>query len=222
MNDIYKITQKPDAILFDMDGTIFDSEAIYCQAWVDTADKFGQHFTASMYDDFVGVRSEECYRIAAKLFDSTVNMNEFIRQLRADIEHKKQLHLPIKKGFDGFFQQCVASGLKVGLVTSSRQAAVAFNFEQLSYQQHFSVIVCAEDVTQPKPAPECYIKACELIGSRPQNTFVFEDSNPGALAGINASCRTIIIPDYLPIHESIQEQAEAVVRSFDEVQLNWQ
>lgn len=205
------------AILFDMDGTIFDSETIYCQAWVDTAKQFKQHFTEQMYDDFAGVRSAECYRMAAGIFDKNLDMTAFIKAHQTRVAELKNHNLQVKKGFDSFFQACIQQQVPIALVTSTRREVAIHNFNNTNYLQYFDVLVCAEDVSLAKPEPECYLKACAALNVDPYHSLAFEDSNPGALAAIRAGCKTVIIPDYLPIEEQIAKQAYATATDFDQL-----
>ncbi len=205
------------AVLFDMDGTIFDSESLYSQAWVTSAQHFNQYFTKEMYNDFVGVRSVECYQRAQKLFGESFDMQPFIDFFRSYLSTEKAKNMPIKPGFEAIFEQLKQSEIKLGLVTSARQASVCENFENLPYLKDFDVVISGDDVNDPKPAPECYLKACAALGILPQDTLVFEDSNPGALAAIRAGCQTIVIPDLLPIEAEIKAQAHAICDNFHQV-----
>ncbi|MCU4674879.1 HAD family phosphatase [Catenovulum sp. 2E275] len=207
-----------DAVLFDMDGTIFDSESLYSQAWVASAAHFNQHFTPDMYKYFVGVRSAECYQIAQGMFGEAFDMQPFIEFFRRYLSAEKAKNMPLKPGFKFIFEQLKQTGVKLGLVTSSRQASVAENFANLPYLQYFDLVISGDDVTEAKPAAECYLKACKQLNVLPQKTLVFEDSNPGALAAIRAGCHTIVIPDLLPIQTDIQQQAHALFDDFYQVQ----
>lgn len=208
------------AVLFDMDGTIFDSESLYSQAWVASAQHFNQHFTHQMYRDFVGVRSVECYQIAQKMFGEDFDMAPFIQFFRDYISAEKAQNMPIKPGFTQLFERLKNSGLKLGLVTSARQASIVENFANLSYLTDFDVVISGDDVTHAKPDPECYKTACQKLNITPQQALVFEDSNPGALAAIKAGCQTVIIPDLLPIEKHIEKQALHVFDNLAQVQNN--
>lgn len=206
------------AVLFDMDGTIFDSESLYSQAWVASAQHFNQHFTHQMYQDFVGVRSVECYQIAQKMFGEDFDMEPFIRFFREYISAEKAQKMPIKSGFTALFESLKQSGLKLGLVTSARHASILENFAHLSYLADFDVVISGDDVKNAKPDPECYQTACQKLNIEPQQALVFEDSNPGALAAINAGCQTVIIPDLLPIEDHIEKQAFRIFDNLSQVQ----
>lgn len=208
--------RKLQAILFDMDGTIFDSEKMYCQAWVETAKHFNLHFTAQMYEQFVGMRTFECYQIAQTIFGEQFDMQPFISYFRTFISSQKAINIPIKPGFIQFFELLKQQDIKIGLVTASRQASVIENFTTLPYLKDFDLVISGDDVKQPKPDPECYLLACQQLSVTPKHTIVFEDSNTGAQAAISAGCRTIIIPDYLPIKPALAQQAEAVIDNFNQ------
>ncbi|NTS75688.1 HAD family phosphatase [Catenovulum sp. SM1970] len=215
-----KTTSTPiQAILFDMDGTIFDTEVIYESGWIETAEAFGQSFTKEDYKKMVGVRREVCHQIAKDMFGPDFPMDDFIAAKDKHNQQVKAQGVAIKQGFEAFFQACLKKNLKLGLVTSSHRAVVDANFARLThfdYLKHFDCIVAAEDVTQPKPEPECYLKAAKQINVAPESCLVIEDSNPGCRAAIAASCPTLMIPDFLPAEPDVAEQLAEQVSSFDQ------
>ncbi|MCU4674112.1 HAD family phosphatase [Catenovulum sp. 2E275] len=212
------MTNQPEikAILFDKDGTIFDSEAAYRDAWVTSAQHFNLEMTPQMYDPFVGIRAAESYKLARELFGNEFPLEEFAVKTRELIDYHKMRGLPIKKGFDRFFQQARQLNIPMGLVTSAVYDAAVLTFCQTDYLAHFDIIVAGDMVKHAKPSPECYLMASEKLGVEPQHILVFEDSNAGVEAATSAGCQTVAIPDYLPVHEALLAKASYVLESFDQ------
>lgn len=204
------------AVLFDKDGTIFDSEKIYCESWVQSAKAFNVHFTAQMYDQFVGVRAVECYQRAQAMFGDDFPMDEFIRHNRQYIDKQKRAGFPLKPGFKSFFSQLIQTQLSVALVTSSVHDAAVLSFSGTDYLTHFDAFITGDQVNQAKPAPDCYLLACEQLKVKPENCLVFEDSAAGVAAAVSAGCQTVAIPDYLPIPADLLNQCAYVLESFEE------
>ncbi len=212
------MTQRPEikAILFDKDGTIFDSEAAYRDAWVKAAGLFNFNFTPDMYDPLVGVRATESYQMAKDIFGPDFPLDKFAEKTREFINHHKWRGLPIKKGFDQFLQRASKLDIPLGLVTSAVYDAAILTFSQTDYLQHFDVIVTGDMVENAKPSPDPYLMASEKLGIEPRHILVFEDSNAGVEAAISAGCQTVAIPDYLPIREQLLASASHVLTDFEQ------
>lgn len=204
------------AILFDKDGTIFDSEKIYCDSWVASAKAFNVEFSAKMYDQFVGVRAVECYQRAHKMFGEHFPMEAFIKNNRQYIDEKKAAGMPIKKGFEDFFEQVKELSIPIGLVTSSAKEAAVLSFSGTNFMEFFQVFITGDLVESAKPSPDCYLMAAERLGLKPENILVFEDSNAGVSAATDAGCQTVVIPDYLPIKQDLLDKCSHVLASFED------
>lgn len=204
------------AVLFDKDGTIFDSEKIYCESWVHSAKAFNVHFTAQMYDQFVGVRATECYQRAQAMFGDDFPMDEFIRHNRDYIDQQKRAGVPLKPGFKSFFDRLLLTNVPIALVTSSARDAAILSFSRTEYLNHFDAFITGDQVEHAKPAPDCYLLACEQLNVKPENCLVFEDSTAGVTAAVAAGCQTVAIPDYLPLPADLLNQCAYVFDSFED------
>lgn len=199
-----------DAVLFDMDGTLFNTEIIHMQGWIQAAKAFSQSFTETDYKAFVGVVTDECHQIIHQKWGADFPIQDFIN-------HKSKLQKTIKaegvtlmQGAQSFFDECASRCGNIGIVTSSSLDDVHTNFNYFTGFEKLKSIVASEDVVNRKPAPDCYLLACEQLGVKPEHTLVFEDSNPGCLASINAGCKTVMIPDMKPVEPEIEPRLFAM------------
>lgn len=205
------------AILFDMDGTIFDSESLHLKAWALASREFGLPAKPEDFLHFVGVREDACYRIFSEAQEEGFQLDKFIATKRQFVTELSELGVDYQPGFEQCMEWCLATGLPLGLVTSSTAKAVEFNFRHTPYANVWQHIITGADVDHPKPAPDCYLKACALLNVEPQHTLVLEDSNAGATAAIDSGCRTVVIPDYGKINHYVQENAWKVIKSLTEL-----
>jgi beta-phosphoglucomutase-like phosphatase (HAD superfamily) len=208
---------KFDAILFDKDGTIFDSEQVCCDAWMATAKVFDVHFTTDMFKKFIGVPTHECHQIAHQAFGLTFPMNDFTQEIRRYMSTQKRNGLPIKKGFERLFNHIIENNIPVGVVTSSTYDSSIESFQQTNYMQTLDVLVTFDDIVNPKPAPDCYLLACQRLSVAPERVLVFEDSNAGIKASLAAGCQTAAIPDIAELEPALLARCHYTFSSFDEV-----
>ncbi|MFT2089568.1 HAD family hydrolase [Paraglaciecola sp. 2405UD69-4] len=210
------LDSKYDAILFDKDGTIFDSERMACDAWMNTAKVFDVPFTLDTYKTFIGVPTPACFKTAKGLFGDKVCMDDFIAEYRRYMAASKLQGVPIKKGFTDFFNTLKAANFPVGVVTSSSYDAAMGSFQHTDLLPQLDVLVTLDDVINPKPAADCYLLACEKLSVAPQRVLVFEDSSVGIKASLAAGCNTIAIPDLADIEPQLLSKCLDVLASFDE------
>ncbi|WP_062264686.1 HAD family hydrolase [Endozoicomonas arenosclerae] len=206
--------QKLEAVLFDMDGLIFDTEIIHRHCWK----LAGQSFEYEVNDDFfkrcTATTGEKTLALLSELYGSHCPAESFY-------QHKKELFqdyinshpTQTKAGFTELFQWLQSQPVKIGLVTSSRLTSVKHHFADRDEFESFETVITAEQVTQGKPDPEPYLMACKKLGVTPSEAVVFEDSNNGARSAFNAGCHAIMVPDYLPPEDDVQKHAFAILNS---------
>ena len=184
------------AILLDMDGTLFDTELLYKASWQTTASWFGFELGDEAYMSFVGTPLAVCIDRIKHFLPGTVTLRSFLQQLQKTQSHLEQTQgIQMKPGADKLLAFLQQGPLPVGLVTSSQRKYYSEHFENTAYNALFHTVITFEDVTQHKPHPEPYIKACNYMGLPAENTLVIEDSNTGATSALDAGCKTLIVPD---------------------------
>lgn len=208
--------KKFDAILFDKDGTIFDSERMACDAWLHTAKAFDVPFSVEIYKTFIGMPTPECFNMAQQLFGESFAMDEFIAEYRQNMSTRKQQGVPVKKGFTRFFESLKSQNIPVGVVTSSSYEAAMASFQHTNLLPQLDVLVTLDDVINPKPAADCYLLACDKLSVAPDRVLVFEDSSVGIKASLTAGCKTVAIPDLAAIEPELLASCHHTLDSFDD------
>ncbi|WJT06584.1 HAD family hydrolase [Vibrio harveyi] len=196
------------AVLFDMDGLIFDTESIYKQSWQYAANEQGLAITDDFYQQFIGVQDPECERILAEHFQQAIDMPRYKAVRDEHFHHLRDQGIALKPGFDSLLRAIKQRGLLTAIVTSSHLPEVKHNFNNTEYLTQFDLVITAEDVERGKPNPDCYQMACHHLGIDAKESLVLEDSNNGIKAALAAECHAVMIPDLLP---PLQEFKDKVI-----------
>jgi len=189
----------PKAVLFDMDGVIYDSMKNHSVSWHDAMKDFGLDMPYEGAYQYEGMRGVETIKLLAKEQWHRELTDEEARQMYA---HKAELFARqcqetparIMPGIKELMQQIKADGLKICVVTGSAQHALLdkllVDFEGLLREE---LIVTAFDVTHGKPHPEPYLKGMAKCGVEPHETVVVENAPLGVQAAVAAQCFTIAV-----------------------------
>ncbi len=205
------------AVLFDMDGLIFDTEGAYKQCWQQAASVQGLEIDDDFYATFIGVKDSECERMLCEYFENSVfDLNQFCRTRDELYTAVKQQGVALKPGFDQLFSYLIENNIKLALVTSSLASMVKHHFAPYDYLSHFDAIITADDVSKGKPDPDCYNKAIATLAVTAAQCAVFEDSNNGMLAGLAAGCDCFLVPDLAPPSPEVKARATATFNSLDQ------
>ena len=204
------------AVLFDMDGLIFDTESIYKLSWQYAASEQNLDLSDDFYQQFIGVQDPECERILAEYFQDALDLSRY-KQVRDDHFHRLRSNgIAFKPGFDPLFQDIKRRGLATAIVTSSHLAEVKYNFATSDYLPQFDLVITAEDVERGKPYPDCYQMAYTRLGFKAEECLVLEDSNNGVKAALAAGCPVVMVPDLLPPQAEIIDKM-TVVESLEQL-----
>lgn len=182
------------ALIFDMDGTLVDSEMLHYEAWRETLHLSGvKSFSFEDFAQYIGVSNE-------KLAEDYIRDHHLLTNVNELILNKQQLYLkriPEIEALPGVFELLSRYTGRYSLAIASSSDTVELHaiLETLQLASHFDHVVGGNDVTHKKPNPEIYLHTSGLLGIEPCNCVVFEDSEPGIAAAKAAGMIGIAIPN---------------------------
>lgn len=221
---ISNASSKLDAIIFDCDGVLVDSEYHKFLAWKKSLDKYQINFTIDEYMPMIGESSVAIKKIIEKSKQLSLNeklieeKNTFYKQLQKTV-------LPIESNVH-FLKQLAAKKnklkLKLALVSSAPKEEIYRNLDQLEVKSVFDVIISGEDdlkdIKDPegtnKPKPYIYQLAIQKLGIDSANAIVLEDTKAGVIAAHDAGLKVLAIPNQYTIHQDFSK-ATAVIKDIN-------
>ena len=186
------------AIVFDMDGVLFDTERIYFEAWYKVASEMDLD-VSEVLTLCAGHNNADITAIFNEYYDGKVAYEEFgPRKNAAFRQIIAERGLPEKEGLHEIMEFLKENGYRIALATSTRREAAESHLRQAGILQYFDVLTTGDMFVHGKPDPEIYSTACKLLGSDPARTYAVEDSYPGLESAHRAGLQPIMIPDQFP------------------------
>lgn len=206
----------PAAIIFDMDGLIFDSGAPWRDAFFAAAEELGHQFTTSDFLTLVG-RPWSTNRITLQNHLGSAGGVEIFNSVWMQHYRAAKSTIKLKVGVIELLARLDELRLPRGICTSSTQEDVLYNLALHALTNRFDVIVAAGDYIRGKPAPDPYLRAAEMIGVAPEVCLALEDSYSGVRSAAAAGMRTIMVPDLLPATDEMRLLCHLVARHLHDV-----
>lgn len=182
-----------DALIFDMDGLMIDTEGYYWVATRTVAGRYGK----TVSDETLGRMMGRAPSASIEVLKSEVGLPGTVESLL--LERDTEVMAALRRRVDPMpglleLMRQFAPHLKYAIATGSRQAFVDIVMSHLRIQDQFTAIQPSDDIRNGKPHPEVYLRAIERLGTSPQRSIVLEDSSNGARAGKSAGAYTIAVP----------------------------
>lgn len=208
------------AVIFDMDGLLFDTEIVYYEASQMVADQMGFPYDKELYLKYLGVSDEEVWENYHQIFASfgKNNVQKFINDAYEETIRRFSLGaVQLKPGVIELLDFLEEHRIPKVVASSNQRHIIELLLEKNQLTNYFETIVSAENVKRAKPDPEIFLLAHEYLGTKKQETLVLEDSKNGILAAASAEIPVIMIPDLLAPSEDLQQKTLAVLSSLHEV-----
>ena len=206
------------AVIFDMDGVIFDSEKLYIDCCVEAAEPLGMENIVETVYRCIGVTTEVTLRILTEAYHDAALVASF--RAAADSLFREKYRaglLQVKPGVRELLTELKSRGLKLAVASSTRTEAVERELADAGLLPFFDRIVGGDQVGRSKPNPDIFLKAAEALGETPERCLVIEDSFNGIRAAKAADMTVIMVPDLLQPDEEMLALADAVEPSLLQV-----
>ena len=208
------------AVLFDMDGLLVDSEPLWTVAETELAARLGGVWNDEVKAAVVGHRLDAAIPIILEWYGvphSPESVDDAWRFLLDRMVELFDTELPLHDGALELIDAVRSRGVATALVSSSYRVLVDAALHRLGAHR-FDTTLAGDEVTQGKPAPEPYLTACAQLGVAPARAVVIEDALTGVLAGEAAGCPVVAVPFVAPIESG---PARWVVPSLTEIDVDW-
>ena len=212
--------RKPEAVIFDMDGVLIDSEPIHVDIERKLFDKLGISVSAEIHRSYLGTATEYMYRDLLSRFGLSASVSELLQfddSFRCD--YFKQLKIVVlNDGVLNLIRAIKESGLRLGVATSSSPALASILLERCEISSLFDIIVTTSEAGKSKPYPDVYLLAARKIGVSPANCIVFEDS-PNGLSAAKAAGMFCIAVQTSSVDVRELSEADSLIQSFEKTSL---
>lgn len=185
------------AIIFDFDGLILDTETPQADVWHSLYASVGVEFNLKTYNSIIGGFNSDLYRPEvelANLLNDGRSPDELLLQVQ-EAQLGRILANPINPGVIELLHQAEQRGILTAVGSSSPRNWVKGHLERLGLLDRFETIVTYDDVSQPKPSPEIFELALDRLKVKAENAIVLEDSANGVLAASRANIRVVVVPN---------------------------
>ena len=202
-----------EAVVFDMDGVLLDSEQLWDAAREELARERGGRWHAGAQRDMMGMSSPEWSRYMHDTIGLPEPPGEISDEVVRRLSSLYRERLPVIPGAREAVER-LAQRWPLGLASSSNRELIDLALELLGVRRLFRATVSSEEVARGKPAPDVYLEAARRLGVDPVRTAAVEDSHNGILAGKAAGMRVIAIPNpHFAPDEQALTQADLVLDS---------
>jgi HAD superfamily hydrolase (TIGR01509 family) len=207
------------AIVFDMDGLMVDSEPLSRQAWDEFLRPYGGHITDAMQSQIIGLRADISTPLIQEAFDIPLSVPQIIEQRAVMYARIREQGVPVMPGLVELQAAIWQRGIPWAVASSSGQRHVQEMLVQLELVDKVFATACGDEVAHGKPAPDLYLLAAARLGIDPTLCLALEDSAPGSQAAVAAGMTVIAIPNGQTTGADFSH-VQAVVTSLHEVVAN--
>ena len=213
------------AVIFDMDGVIFDSERLLLESWKVVADRHGIEGIEETLQLCFGVNVNVSRQIYFDRYGEDFPLDQYKTETRAIFRARcPEGYPPVKAGAKELLAWLRARKVPLALASSTQSQLVRTELEKAGLLGFFQVVIGGDQITRSKPEPDIFLAAAKALDVPPADCFIIEDSFNGVRAGHAAGGRTLMVPDMVPPDGEMEEKAEAILPSLDAAQTyiaNW-
>ena len=206
------------AVIFDMDGVIFDTEKVYLDIWTEVFEKYGYKMTKELYVNVMGTGRKNVIKTFLENFGDDLPIEKMYEEKDNQLFYRiENQGIPLKEGVKELFSMLKEKDYKIALATSAKKERVEKQIKDKWLKESFDAIVCGDDVEKGKPSPDIFLKAAKEIDVEPENCFVVEDSPAGIKAAFSGGMKGIHVEDLKEADEDILKYCEKNFKNLQEI-----
>ena len=209
---------RPQAVVFDMDGLMVDTERVIKYTWDVTGERMGYKNFGDNILHTLGKNRDQRNEYFLRTYGENFPLQDFLdgyHQVYA--QYEKEHGIPKKKGLMELLKTLRKMEIPMGVATSTHGEHAVPELQRQGVLSYFQAVVTGDQVTKGKPDPEIYLAACESIVVEPGNCMALEDSPAGIRSASRAGMVPVMVPDLVEPTEEIRKMAYAVCKDLWEV-----
>lgn len=207
------------AVIFDMDGTLLDTESVFKTIVFEVCSELGFEMTDAVHMSMVGGSHEHTNKLLIESYGVAFPYTLFDERCRVIMRERSHSGVPVKPGALELVTELRDRQIPTAVATSSRNPHAQHHLGAAGLLDLFDTVVTRDDVVNPKPHPEPYLTAAKRLGVDPLHCLALEDSHAGVRAAHAAGMQTVMVPDLVHPSEEIRALGIAVMKSLDHVRL---
>jgi HAD superfamily hydrolase (TIGR01509 family) len=212
-----KFPHPVEAVLFDMDGLLVDTESIYRDAILAEAETRGRPMPLSLFLQMVGLPGHASDELARGHFGADVDLGAYNNEVDARVKERLEAGVALKQGVIELLDLLDELNMPRAIVTSSSHETVKAHLGRTGIVPRFHAVIARGDYARGKPHPDPFLRAAEILNRPAARCLVLEDSHNGIRAAHAAGMSAIMVPDLLEATEEMRGLCFAIVETLHEV-----
>lgn len=211
---------KIKAVLYDMDGTLIDSEKLQKLAWAERAALRGVTIGPEFYKGAMGRNIRRVKELLTELYPNIGDVDTLYEEKEALYRGwMEERGIPVMPGAHRLLGTLGLRGVKQCVCTSTSRHSAVPTLQKAGLLPKVDAVVCGDDITQSKPDPQIFLRGAEKLGVDIHECAVIEDAPAGIMAGLASGAKVFAVPGLLPLEEELANRCTCIKSLYELIDL---